>query len=61
MAERACSTRVGEDDGVAVSDVVVDADLAVGRVELQVGDGVADGEPRHGAADRGALRACTTV
>jgi hypothetical protein len=41
-------TWVREDDSVAVANVVVDADLAVGGVQLQVGDGVADGEPRHG-------------
>lgn len=40
-------TGVREDDGVAVADVVVDLDLAVGGVDHQVGDGVADGEPRH--------------
>jgi hypothetical protein len=38
---------MGEEDDVAVADVVVDADLAMGGVQLQVGDGVADGEPWH--------------
>jgi hypothetical protein len=42
---------VGEDDGVAFADEVVDADAAMGGVQLQVGDGVADGEARHGRCD----------
>jgi hypothetical protein len=29
----------------------VDADAAMGGVQLQVGDGVADGEARHGRCD----------
>lgn len=40
-------TGVREEDDVAIADVVVDADLAMGGVQLQVGDGVADGEGRH--------------
>ena len=42
---------MGEEDDVAVADVVVDADLAMGGVQLQVGDGVADGEPRHDGSE----------
>ena len=48
---------MGEDDGVAVADEVVDADPALGGVQLQVGDGVADGEPRHGGLRRATVTA----
>lgn len=51
-------TGVGEDDDVAVADEVVDADLAMGGVELQVGDGVADGEPRHGGGRTRSMLRC---
>lgn len=43
---------MGEDDGVGVADEVVEADLAVGGVELQVGDDVAEGESRHDEESR---------
>lgn len=41
-------TGVGEDDGIAVADELVDSDLAVGGLQRQVGDGVSDRQPRHG-------------